>query len=45
MRCSPPGPTPTVGAPFDALPELASVAEMTRLRFESLETPPQLLRD
>ena len=32
-------------APFDALPELASVAEMTRLRFESLETPPQLLRD
>ena len=27
-------------APFDDLPELASVAAMTRLRFESIETPP-----
>lgn len=31
--------------PFEALPELATVAEITRLRFESIETPPQLLRD
>ena len=30
---------------FDGLPELATVAEATRLRFESIETPPQLLRD
>lgn len=30
---------------FDGLPELATVAETTRLRFESIETPPQLLRD
>jgi uncharacterized protein (TIGR02118 family) len=32
-------------APFDALPELASVAGVTRLRFESIETPPALLHD
>ncbi len=32
-------------APFDALPELASIAALTRLRFESIETPPGLLRD
>jgi hypothetical protein len=30
--------------PFDGMPELPT-AEMTRLRFESIETPPELLRD
>jgi hypothetical protein len=31
-------------APFDNLPDFASRGE-SALRFESLETPPQLLRD
>jgi uncharacterized protein (TIGR02118 family) len=31
--------------PFDGVPELPTVAEITRLRFESIETPPELLRD
>jgi hypothetical protein len=32
-------------AAFDQLPQLASVGATTRLRFESIETPPELLRD
>ena len=32
-------------AAFDQLPELPSVGATTRLRFESIETPPELLRD
>lgn len=32
-------------APFAGLPELASFGAITRLSFESIETPPQLLRD
>ena len=32
-------------AAFDQLPELPSVGATTRLRFESIETPPGLLRD
>ena len=32
-------------AAFDQLPELPSVGATTQLRFESIETPPELLRD
>ena len=32
-------------AAFEGLPELPSVAATTRLWFESIETPPELLRD
>jgi len=38
-------PDPDGRASFDDLPELANVAGMIRLRFESIETPPALLRD
>ena len=32
-------------AAFDQLPELPSLAATTRVWFESIETPPELLRD